>query len=45
MNQIHASCVLVIKQQELVSIFTGRDVVRAIANQTDFADMTNILVT
>lgn len=40
MSQGHASCVLVIEQQELVGIFTERDVVRAIANQTNLADMT-----
>ncbi|WP_414576501.1 PAS domain-containing protein [Anabaena sp. CCY 9402-a] len=40
MSQAHTSCVLVLEQQKLVNIFTERDVVRAIANKINFAEMT-----
>jgi PAS domain S-box-containing protein len=40
MSQAQTSCVLILEQQQLIGIFTERDVVRAIANQVAFADMT-----
>jgi PAS domain S-box-containing protein len=40
MYQAQSSCVLVLNTQELVGIVTQTDIVRAIAHQINFADMT-----
>ncbi|MBD2440380.1 PAS domain-containing protein [Nostoc sp. FACHB-110] len=40
MNQAQTSCAVVLEQEKLIGIFTERDVVRSLANNICFVDMT-----